>query len=315
MRELKPIVCLFLCWTMAIILGSCNAASQSGQVPGTQPLPHSAKGYELYSWQTQGSDWQYTLVTGTNRQKTVQEITAEEDTLGEDGWVKLTGTGVDALLDLLARLPAGEQIFWHGAGASAPEGAEAGHFRLPEEAITAAVEARCRELDLELTVVAGSEESTGPATAPTATGLEARLAVAESLPAGDPVPLTFTLTNHGDHPLYLLKWYTPLEGIAGEIFRVRYNGQTVPYEGILAMRGDPRPKDYVLLAPGTFVTAEVDLAQAYDFSEPGTYSITFLSPRISHIARSEADMAQTVDQLGPVTMPSNTVTVAVETGE
>lgn len=81
------------------------------------------------------------------------------------------------------------------------------------------------------------------------------------------------------------------------------------------MRGDPRPKDYVLLAPGTFVTAEVDLAQAYDFSEPGTYSITFLSPRISHIARSEADMAQTVDQLGPVTMPSNTVTVAVETGE
>lgn len=107
------------------------------------------------------------------------------------------------------------------------------------------MEARCRELDLELTVVGGSEESAGPTTEPSATGLEARLAIAESLPAGDPVPLTFTLTNHGDHPLYVLKWYTPLEGIAGETFRVTRDGQTIRYEGILAMRGDPRPEDYI----------------------------------------------------------------------
>jgi hypothetical protein len=81
------------------------------------------------------------------------------------------------------------------------------------------------------------------------------------------------------------------------------------------MRGDPGPENYVLLPAGGAETATVDLAQAYDFSEQGTYTIAFLSPRISHVARSEADMAQTVDELGPVTIVSNTVSISVVAGE
>ena len=33
------------------------------------------KGYELYSWKV-GTDWNYTLITGTNRPKTFEEVSA-----------------------------------------------------------------------------------------------------------------------------------------------------------------------------------------------------------------------------------------------
>ena len=44
------------------------------------PLPHSFKGYELYSWQ-QDNQWNYTLITGTNRDKTVEEIITGNNTV------------------------------------------------------------------------------------------------------------------------------------------------------------------------------------------------------------------------------------------
>jgi hypothetical protein len=55
----------------------------------------------------------------------------------------------------------------------------------------------------------------------------------------------------------------------------------------------------------------VDLAEAYDFSQAGEYTIGFLSPRISHVVRSEAEMAKTMADLGPVQMPSNRVTIRI----
>jgi hypothetical protein len=63
-------------------------------------------------------------------------------------------------------------------------------------------------------------------------------------------------------------------------------------------------KDYLAIS-------EVDLATAYDFSKAGEYTIEFLSPSISHVARTEAEMAKTVDDLGPVQIRSNRVTVKI----
>lgn len=100
-------------------------------------------------------------------------------------------------------------------------------------------------------------------------------------------------------------------GIAGEIFHVTYDGMPVPYEGPLVMRGDPIPENYVLLKAGESISNEVDLTPAYDFSQPGDYTITFLSPRISDVALTEADFARTVDDLGPVSMPSDPVHVRI----
>ena len=153
---------------------------------------------------------------------------------------------------------------------------------------------------------------TGNAVDPPETELSATLEMPRRLPNGETVKLKFTLTNNSEADLYVLKWYTPLEGIAGEIFRVERDGQLIPYEGILAMRGDPTPEAYLLLEAGRSVSAEVDLATAYDFSPAGEYTITFLSPRISDVARTKEEMARTVGDLGRVEIPSNSVTVKIE---
>ena len=56
--------------------------------------------------------WYFTLITGTNRNKTVEEIKASENIESTDGWVKITVAGTDDLKDLLVRLPEGENVFW-----------------------------------------------------------------------------------------------------------------------------------------------------------------------------------------------------------
>lgn len=141
--------------------------------------------------------------------------------------------------------------------------------------------------------------------------LKAALDVPATLPGGEAVPLRFTLTNLTDTSLYVLKWYTPLEGIAGEIFRVERDGEVIPYAGILATRAAPTRDNYVSLAPGESASAEVDLATAYDFSRAGRYTIKFVAPRISDVARTEAELARTLDDLHPVQIVSNPVIVEI----
>ena len=55
-------------------------------ITSLENLPHSLKGYELYSWEEEGQ-WYFTLITGTNRTKTLEEITSKEDFISESGWV------------------------------------------------------------------------------------------------------------------------------------------------------------------------------------------------------------------------------------
>jgi hypothetical protein len=141
--------------------------------------------------------------------------------------------------------------------------------------------------------------------------LVATLAASATLRRGDPVRVEFTLTNASGQDLYVLEWYTPLEGIWGEIFRVTRDGRAIPYEGPLVSRGAPLPEEYVLLTPGASASATVDLSPVYDFSEPGTYTIAFISPRISHVARSEDELATSLDELHPVDMPSNRLEIVI----
>jgi len=74
-------------------------------------LPHSMKGYELYSW-LEDDQWHFTLITGTNRIKTIEEINSKGDVISETGWVKIQVVGADAIKDVLSRLPEGESVFW-----------------------------------------------------------------------------------------------------------------------------------------------------------------------------------------------------------
>jgi hypothetical protein len=74
-------------------------------------LPHSMKGYELYSW-LEDSQWHFTLITGTNRNKTLEEIISNINIISEEGWVHIHVVGVDAIKTVLSRLPQNEYIFW-----------------------------------------------------------------------------------------------------------------------------------------------------------------------------------------------------------
>jgi hypothetical protein len=78
-------------------------------ITSVEKLPRSFKGYELYSWLEDGQ-WHFTLISGTNRTKTIEEITSKEDFISETGWVKIHSVGVDAIKDVLSRLPQNESV-------------------------------------------------------------------------------------------------------------------------------------------------------------------------------------------------------------
>ena len=79
------------------LLSSCGATSE----PTVTPFPESMKGYELYSWE-EGNQWNFSLLVGTNREKTLDEIKAAKTVL----------RGVDALTSALEQMPAGQYLTW-----------------------------------------------------------------------------------------------------------------------------------------------------------------------------------------------------------
>jgi hypothetical protein len=89
-------------------------------VSGVDALPASMKGYELYSWQEKDG-WHFTLITGTNRNKTQEEIISGEYFVSETGWVNIHCTGVEAIKAALGKVPPGEWVSW-GMGAFVSSG-------------------------------------------------------------------------------------------------------------------------------------------------------------------------------------------------
>jgi hypothetical protein len=74
-------------------------------------LPHAMKGYEVYNWFVEDAGvWRYTLITGTNRTKTWEEIMTPESTITADGWVKITVEGDAALQSVLDHIPEGDPV-------------------------------------------------------------------------------------------------------------------------------------------------------------------------------------------------------------
>lgn len=78
-----------------------------------ETLPHLLKGYELVSWKSD-QEWNFTLISGTNRQKTFEELISPESFITEEGYVKITVTSVEDIMRVLERVPAGESIAWSG---------------------------------------------------------------------------------------------------------------------------------------------------------------------------------------------------------
>jgi hypothetical protein len=94
-------------------------------------LPNSMKGYELYSW-LEKNQWHFTLVTGTNRNKTLDEIISNTNIITQDGWVHVHVVGVDEIKSVLSRLPPSEEILWLSKLRSEQKQQEGIIIQLPE---------------------------------------------------------------------------------------------------------------------------------------------------------------------------------------
>ena len=116
---------------LILFLVSCNNAQHE--------LPPSMKGYELYSWAKDGK-WNFTLVTGTNRDKTYEEIVVSEN-IETDKWIKLSVLGVDELKRMLDRLPSGQVVSWVSRNPK---------FEWPPQSIIEEITAHCKSRELIL---------------------------------------------------------------------------------------------------------------------------------------------------------------------
>jgi len=76
-----------------------------------ESLPRSMKGYELYSWK-EGETWYFTLITGTNRNKSPEEITSGEDYISEIGFTRIKVADVKDLETIISKIPAKESVSW-----------------------------------------------------------------------------------------------------------------------------------------------------------------------------------------------------------
>ena len=115
----------------AILLGSLLSGCEAGSQQAATPFGESMKGYELYSWQD-GNQWKFSLLVGTNREKTLEEIKSNDVIL----------SSVDALQSKLEEIPAGQYVMWSSRDT----------LSFPPEDIIKQVEQTCQDKGLILTI-------------------------------------------------------------------------------------------------------------------------------------------------------------------
>jgi hypothetical protein len=122
-------------------------------ISAVEKLPGSMKGYELYSWSAD-SQWHFTLITGTNRNKTLEEITTGDDFISEAGWVKVHVVGVEAAKSVLGKLPQGESVFWSGGNGLTPTTQAGINIAFPPGPTIDAIKEYAKGCGLDFTVAA-----------------------------------------------------------------------------------------------------------------------------------------------------------------
>jgi hypothetical protein len=127
---------------------------------------------------------------------------------------------------------------------------------------------------------------------------------------GEPVQLSFELRNQTDRPWYILTWYTPLEGIAGEIVQVTRDGEALIYQGMLAKRGDPIRDEYVAIEPGEAAAAQVDLREGYALSVPGSYEVQLVT-ELRDVTDDESLIPRKRDDHRPQPLTCNPVSFTI----
>ena len=128
--------------------------------------------------------------------------------------------------------------------------------------------------------------------------------------AGGPVALRFRLVNHTEGPLWVLRWNTPIEGWRGTIFTVTFKGAELPYQGPLLKRGDPGREEYVEITPRDSLNVSLDLAEAYDVKQPGTYEVR-VTGSLFDVTKDGASVPRPRDRQQPMALKCEPLTLDV----
>jgi hypothetical protein len=110
-----------------------------------QGLKPEMKGYELYSWKVKGR-WHYSLLVGTNRSKTYEEIMSN----------KRLRIGDTALKSELKKIPRGGEVFWMSDAPANIEKPKSGQWidlKMPSRKRIKQIKAYCDKLGIKLTLV------------------------------------------------------------------------------------------------------------------------------------------------------------------
>lgn len=138
--------------------------------------------------------------------------------------------------------------------------------------------------------------------------LRFRLEAQPSYIIGQPVPITFTLENLTNRDIYVLTWYTPLEGVKGKIFKVTRDGTEIPYEGRMVKRGNPAREDYIhITSRGSSAPSTVDLSLSFNMTVPGEYHVEFIK-RVYDLTFNEHILPRKQAEHQGVHIPGNAVT-------
>ena len=120
-----------------LILVASVSYGQRGQAP--------VKGYLLFTWKEKGQ-WHYSLLPGTNRERTYAEITSPAR----------VNIGTSSFQSALRRLPKGTEVLWQSdapPGIKRPGSVETISFKHPSRKRIERIRKFCDELGIKLALV------------------------------------------------------------------------------------------------------------------------------------------------------------------
>ncbi len=92
---------------------------------------------------------------------------------------------------------------------------------------------------------------------------------------GDPVNITFSITNNTDSEQKVLKWNTPFDKFSQGYLYITNQGKFLEYDGVFMKRGEPLADDYIVIPPRETKSTTLDLTTIYNLNEPGLYDLQF----------------------------------------
>ncbi|MFZ2753169.1 MAG: M35 family metallo-endopeptidase [Lysobacteraceae bacterium] len=87
-----------------------------------------------------------------------------------------------------------------------------------------------------------------------------------------------TVTNASRKTARIPKWQLPSAVAESNLFAITHDGEEIRYEGRMIKRTTPTAADFAILRPGQSHRVTLNLAEAYDLSRAGDYTITFAAP-------------------------------------